>query len=96
MSKVVVTRHQALVDYLRERGDIPANDSGVEIISHATEDDVAGRDVIGVLPLRLACAARTVTEVPLDLPSELRGQELTLDQVREYAGSPTTYRVEVA
>ena len=111
MSELVVTRHPALVDYLREEGIIPARrdefadylqNQGiipvsydeVEVISHATEDDVAGRDVIGVLPLRLAAEAKSITEVPMNVPPELRGQELTIDQIREYAGSATTYRVE--
>jgi hypothetical protein len=83
-----------LIDYLREQAVIPAGDGEVEVISHVTEHDVWDCDVVGVLPLRLAAAARTVTEVPLDLPQELRGEELTLEQVREYAGPPATYRVE--
>jgi putative CRISPR-associated protein (TIGR02620 family) len=94
MSKLVVTRHPALVDYLRERGTIPTSPDDVQVLSHADPIDVAGRDVIGVLPLHLAASAKTITEVPLSLPPELRGHEITIDQVREYAGSPTTYVVE--
>lgn len=33
------------------------------------------------------------TEVPLDLPPELRGKELTLEAMRQYAGDPVTYKV---
>lgn len=87
---VVVTRHPALVEYLVEQGLIPA---GAQVITHATPADVRGRDVIGVLPLSLAALAQTVTEVPLNLPAELRGQELSLAQVRQYAGAPVIYEV---
>lgn len=88
---VVVTRHPALVEFLREQGVLTA---GARVVAHATPEDVAGQHVVGVLPLRLAALAASVTEVPLNLPAELRGQELSLEQVRQYAGAPVTYRVE--
>ena len=91
MDFVVVTRHQALVAYLQEIGLIPGE---VAVIPHATPEDIRGKHVIGVLPLRLAAEAETVTEVPLDLPAELRGQELTLEQIRQHAGQPQTYKVQ--
>lgn len=85
---VVVTRHPALVDYLAELGIVAE-----EVITHATAEDVAGKHVIGVLPLHLAALTVTVTTVPLNIPPELRGEELTLEQVREFAGTPATYYV---
>lgn len=87
---VIVTRHAALVEYLR--GMFPTC-ADLLVVPHATEDDVRGKHVWGVLPLRLAAVAASVTEVPLDLPAALRGQELTLEQVRQYAGKPVTYTV---
>lgn len=89
--KLVVTRHKALVYYLIERGLVRAD---VRVIAHATPDDVRGRHVIGVLPLALAVEAEKVTEIPLQVPAELRGVELDLEQVRQYAGPPRTYKVE--
>ena len=91
MKKLVVTRHSALVELLLERGLIKEGD--FTLISHATPEDVAGKDVIGVLPMALAALANTITEVPLVVPQELRGQELSIDQVREFAGAPVTYKV---
>jgi putative CRISPR-associated protein (TIGR02620 family) len=90
MNKVVVTRHPALVDYLVELGLITKD---TEILTHVTREDIAGKDVIGVLPLHLAAAAWSVTEVPLDIPAELRGKELDLEDLRQYAGKPVTYHV---
>lgn len=90
MREIVITRHPALVAYLQEIGMV---DDGVRVITHATPADVRGKHVIGVLPLRLAALAASVTEVTLDIPAELRGQELTLDQIRQYAGEPATYVV---
>lgn len=87
---VVVTRHPALVQLLEERGLVPA---GTPVISHATPDDVRGRDVIGVLPLSLAALAASVTEVPLSLTPDMRGKELDLETLRGIAGAPVTYRV---
>ena len=91
--KTVVTRHQSLVDYLIEQG-IVSQEEGFEVITHATPEDVKGKDVIGVLPLSLACLANTITEVPLKLTPEDRGKELTLARVKEIAGDPVTYEVK--
>jgi putative CRISPR-associated protein (TIGR02620 family) len=88
---VVVTRHKALVSLLKERGII-TDDS--RVIEHATPEDVAGADVIGVLPLSLAALAVTVTEIPLSLTPEMRGKELDLDTLRQVAGAAVTYRVQ--
>jgi hypothetical protein len=86
---VIVTRHAALVEVLAE-------DYGYvgPVISHATADDVRGKCVVGVLPLHLAAVAESVTEVTLNLPPELRGKELTVEEVRKHLKGLTTYRVE--
>ena len=85
---VIVTRHAGLVEYLEEAGIIPA---GTPVIGQASVEDVKGKHVIGVLPNHLAVHAASLTEIPLNLPIELRGKELTIEQVREFAGEPVTY-----
>ena len=92
MNKIVITRHEALVEYLREQGMI---DDSTTVINHATHEDVMGKDVIGVLPLSLAAEANSVTEIPLRLTPEMRGQELSLETLRQIAGKPVKYKVEV-
>lgn len=88
MITIIVTRHPALVQYLREQGWATAD---TPVVTHAEPADVAGKHVIGVLPLHLAALAAQVTEVPMAIPAALRGHELTLAQVRQYAGEPVTY-----
>lgn len=90
MNTIIVTRHKALVEFLIETGMVTAE---TPVLSHVTSKDVLGKHVIGVLPLHLAALAATVTEIPLDIPAELRGQELDLEQVRRFAGSPAKYSV---
>jgi len=92
MTKVelVVTRHPALVAHLLALGLV---DESVAVLSHASEADVAGKHVAGVLPLRLAALAASVTEVPLALTAEHRGVELDLATVQALAGEPVTYVV---
>ena len=87
---IVVTRHKGLVDYLLAEGMITR---GTKVVSHASEEDVRGKDVIGVLPLHLAAQAASVTEVPLALTPEMRGVELAEPDVRRVAGDPRTYIV---
>jgi len=89
---IVVTRHPALVEYLRQHGYL---DGDVEVREHVTAEDVRGRDVIGVLPLHLAAEAASVTEVPLAVTPDMRGRELTLAEVERIAGHPRRYVVRV-
>ena len=86
----IITRHPGLVEYLKEIG---LADATTTVLAHATPENVRGKHVCGVLPHSLSCLAESFTEVPLTLPPELRGMELTLEQVRQYAGDPVTYRV---
>ena len=90
MNELIVTRHSALVELLRERGIIEGEP---KVIVHATPEEVTGRHVIGVLPLRLAALAASITEVSLSLPAEMRGREPTIGELRQCAGEPVTYVV---
>ena len=66
----------------------------VRVIESATPDDVRGRRVVGVLPLHLAAEAAEVVNIAINTPIELRGVELSLAQVRQYATPHAVYRVE--
>ena len=88
---LVVTRHPALVRYLREVVDLPPD---TPVVTHVSDPaDLAGKHVYGVLPINLAAHALCVTIVPLRIPAELRGQELSLAQVRAFAGELETFKV---
>jgi putative CRISPR-associated protein (TIGR02620 family) len=85
---VIITRHQGLVEWLRRKG------IKGEVIAHATEDDVRGKDVIGNLPLHLANVALSVTVVDMpNLPPELRGQDLSPEQMDEAGATLRRYVV---
>ena len=65
---VVVTRHKELVQYLKEIGVV---DEHVEVIEHATAENINDKNVIGVLPHSLSCLTETFAEVPLNIPQEM-------------------------
>jgi len=90
---LVVTRHPNLVEYLRLHGFVPP--CLTEVVTHATPEQVRGKHVLGVLPHSLSCLCECFTEVPLNLPPELRGKELSVADLEQYAGKPVTYRVSV-
>ena len=92
MATLIITRHTGLVEFLKEQGYVSKD---AEVKTHASAKDVEGKDVWGVLPHNLSCLCNTFSEVPLNLPAELRGVELTKDQVEQYAGTPVTYQVRV-
>ena len=87
----VITRHKALLAYLLDKDII--KDGEYKLIEHADYKDVEGQDVIGVLPLQLASYAKSVTEVPLKLTPEMRGKELTFEEVEKIAEKPVQYIV---
>ena len=89
--QLIVTRHKALVDYLLDKDIIKGGE--FKLIEHADYKDVEGQDVIGVLPLQLASYAKSVTEVPLKLTPEMRGKELTFEEVEKVAQEPVQYIV---
>ena len=87
----VITRHKALLAYLLDKDII--KEGKYKWIEHADYKDVEGQDVIGVLPLQLASYAKSVTEVPLKLTPEMRGKELTFEEVEKIAEKPVQYIV---
>jgi putative CRISPR-associated protein (TIGR02620 family) len=91
MDKIVVTRHQGLIPVLIEHGIV---EHGVPVVAHATAADVAGRHVVGVLPLHLAALTAKVTEVTWAIPANLRGVELDAAQVKTFMTGVSTYKVE--
>jgi hypothetical protein len=89
---VIVTRHPAYVEYLIQIGLIG---SEAEVIPHATPADVRGNIVItSGLPFPLAALAHSVVIVPLWLPPELRGVELSVEEVAAHAKEPKHYVVK--
>ena len=87
----VITRHKALLAYLLDKDIIKEGE--YKLIEHADYKDVEGQDVIGVLPLQLASYAKSVTEVPLKLTPEMRGKELTFEEIEKIAEEPMQYIV---
>ena len=70
--RVIITRHRGLVSWLAARGI-----SG-QVIDQAEQGDVAGRHVVGNLPLHLAALAESVTTVEMPgFTREQRGQDLS-------------------
>ena len=83
---VIVSRHQGLVDWLRRKGIVG------KVVTHATPDDVRGKDVIGNLPLHLAAVAKSVTVVDMPaLPADWRGQDLSPDQMDQAGATLSRY-----
>ena len=86
--ELIVTRHSGLLVYLRGMGvTAPA-------IPHADPKDVRGKHICGVVTLSLAAHAKSVTVVPLRITNDMRGRELTYDEVRMTAGKPQRYVVK--
>lgn len=88
---LIITRHSALREYLAELGH-----TADAVLEHESSPEALdGKHVCGVLPMHLAARCASVTVVPLDFgrDANLRGVELTLEQVRAMALPIETYVV---
>lgn len=90
---LVVTRHAALVEYLVKNEVV--NPENMLVIEHASVEQIQGRDVIGILPMHLASECASLTIADLAIPPELRGKELSLEDISKYVTTITTYVVTV-
>jgi len=90
MEKIVITRYQSLVEYLKK---IELIDDNTKVLSHAKAEDIRGKHAIGILPYWLSSEAEKFTEVQMRIPSEKRGKELTVEEIEFYALEPKTYTV---
>lgn len=84
---IIVTRHSGLVDWLAQHGITG------KVIAQATPDDVRDKYVIGVLPLSLASLAEKITTVDYNCPFDLRGVDLTPQQLDDFGAKMNTYIV---
>ena len=79
------------------RADMPFLDgTEYQATERASEEDVAGRKVMGVLPMQLGAEAESVTEYVVDSTlqdRERRGEGFTQQQMADRADTLVTYRV---
>lgn len=89
---LVVTRHKGMLEYLVYMGYIPSDSRS---ITHVTDPSVIkGRIVWGVLPHSLSSLCSVFCEVPLNLPPEYRGKELSMEEMARFAGPAKYYQVK--
>lgn len=78
---LIVTRHQGLVDWLRERGWTGDH------IPHAGAEEVEGRVVVGVLPMHLAALTSKFISATIKVPVEARGREWSKEELEVWGCS---------
>lgn len=77
---IIVSRHAGFVALLAEKGITG------RVIAHATADDVRGKIVIGALPLHLAALCRIVGTLEMNIPANMRGLDLSVEECRLLVG----------
>jgi CRISPR-associated protein Csx16 len=82
MKAVIVTRHQGLLRWLEAHH--PELMAGAEVLPHITAaEQIRGKVVVGNIPMALAAEAALVMAPTYEVPAELRGQELTAEQLEQ-------------
>ncbi len=88
MATVIVTRHNGLIQWLKNHG------IEGQVIPHVeSPEQIRGKDVIGVLPLSLASVTRSIWTVDMDLPPEARGKDLSPEEMDRFGAHLMKYEV---
>lgn len=89
---IIVTRHQSLADFFVNIGFATAS---TPVIAEVVDwRQITGKHVAGNLPIHLARLTEWYTAVTMNIPSPLRGRELSLGQVMQYAVEVVHYQVD--
>lgn len=86
---IIVSKHQATIEWLKKKG------FDGQVISHVDNPEIIkDQTVVGNLPFHLAVLAKEVGIVDIpNLPKELRGTDLTLEQLEEFGATLNWYVV---
>jgi len=92
METIIVTKHAAVEQYIREAG---LCDDESPCFPSVSAEYVKGKHVIGIVPFHIAASAALFTEIKLTLRKHLFNTELTLDQLKAMVQQVRTYEVNV-
>jgi putative CRISPR-associated protein (TIGR02620 family) len=83
MANIIITRHKATVQWLNSQG---IYGTVIDHVDNSNAHLLIDNDVYGAIPYNFAAKCNSITTVELpDLPKELRGKELTFEQLNKYA-----------
>lgn len=86
---IIVTRHPGTTEWLNRQGIYG------KVLDRARRIDVEGKIVIGVLPIKIAAAAKKIFMVEVvNVPSFDREYELSADELEAYGAHIVCYKVE--
>lgn len=96
MTTLLISRHPSAIAWVKSKVSVD------EVLTHLTDDDIAKltteHTVIGTLPIHLAAAVcekgATFVYLSLDTPPELRGAELSVEQMNTLGARLENYYVE--
>lgn len=92
MKTIIVSRHEALVEYIMKESGLAGPETPV--FEHVKINDVIGAHVIGNLPLHLAAEAKVVTTLDINTPPGKRGFELSYAELKEYGVKISSYEIK--
>ncbi len=90
MNSIIVSRHPAAIQFIRETANLPDD---VPVLAQASTKDVEGKIVYGNLPLDLAASAAEVHAV-LFSGTPPRGAEYGLEEMRASGAHLQTFIIK--
>ncbi|MCK9520157.1 MAG: CRISPR-associated protein Csx16 [Candidatus Omnitrophota bacterium] len=78
---IIVTRHPGALGWLRKHHPELGE---VEVVSHASPDQIQGARVVGVLPVNLAALCGEYWHLSMEVPPDYRGKELSCEDMEHF------------
>lgn len=96
MTTLLISRHPSAIAWVKSKVSVD------KVLTHLTDNDLADLTdvdtVIGTLPIHLAAAVcekgASFVYLSLDTPPELRGAELSIEQMDALGARLESYRIE--
>ena len=89
--KIIVTRYPALAQAFVDMG---LCEPGTPVLRYASREDVRGKEVFGSVPVYIAEAAVSLTELPIVAGGDRESVMLDVDKIKRHSRSPVTYVVK--
>ena len=78
---LIISRHAGAMGWIQKHHPEFAE---CELITHASPEILKGKRVIGILPIQLAVLATEFWNLSLNVPANMRGKELTIEDMEKF------------
>nr|BDI55091.1 MAG: CRISPR-Cas system-associated protein Csx16 [uncultured archaeon] len=87
---IIVSRHAGAINWLKKHYPKFSN---LKHLTHISEEEIKDRIIIGTLPVNLAVLAKEYWHLSMNVPLEMRGKELTVEDMENFNCKIENYKI---